>query len=455
MNIPVSVLKNACNRVEETENRSLPFLERGIKVDRNLIEAVIEILNASPSKTLPQNCRNAIRDKTPDGLDRRIKEKLNTDLRTANIISDILARAGIVEIIRVINPATGRLVKGTRLIDERCWVTVANSEITTGKDALPGISDHDKTNKNEANIKKGDYLNCSDVRQFITWLEKRLDENDVFEHRYYFKKAGQQLSCASLYEAYESYWWPFNLTCPVTGTRVKGTGFTESFSFLTRLAEVFRVGIQEDDVETTRRCALAMLEWGGVLNKNREQIEALGKGICTYFREVQNRLNLSEVSLGEQHGMYIYMNSGFTKLYHLLIDNFIMYDGRVGAAMGLLVRSFCEEEGLREIPGNLFFAYGRGREAGPYNSRQNRRDPSRGPYKFPEFTGDRWRHLNDNIKASWLLKEVADHTISRFSRLPQEPPLNERLTALQSALFMIGYDVRTGTRKTRWASKGG
>lgn len=25
---------------------------------------------------------------------------------------------------------------------------------------------------------------------------------------------------------------------------------------------------------------------------------------------------------------------------------------------------------------------------------------------------------------------------------PQDPPLNERLTALQSALFMIGYDVR-------------
>ena len=94
--------------------------------------------------------------------------------------------------------------------------------------------------------------------------------------------------------------------------------------------------------------------------------------------------------------------------------------------------------------GNLLFSFGRGKEAGPYTPGPNRRDPSLGSFKFPEFTGDRRQHLNDNIKDSWLLKEVADNTKSQFSQLPQEPPLNERLTALQSALFMIGYDVRKG-----------
>lgn len=81
----------------------------------------MEILNAEATKTLPQNCRNDVREKTPDGLDKRIKESLNTDLRTANIISDVLKLVGIVEIVQVINPQTGRLVKGTKLLQEWSW----------------------------------------------------------------------------------------------------------------------------------------------------------------------------------------------------------------------------------------------------------------------------------------------------------------------------------------------
>ena len=81
----------------------------------------MEILNAEATKTLPQNCRNDVREKTPDGLDKRIKESLNTDLRTANIIYDVLKLVGIVEIVQVINPQTGRLVKGTKLLQEWSW----------------------------------------------------------------------------------------------------------------------------------------------------------------------------------------------------------------------------------------------------------------------------------------------------------------------------------------------
>jgi hypothetical protein len=86
-----------------------------------LIKVAIEVLNAEPTKTLPQNSRNDIKEKTPDGLDRRIKEYLNTNLRTANIISDVLEQAGIVQIVRIKNPRTGREVKGTKLLKEWCW----------------------------------------------------------------------------------------------------------------------------------------------------------------------------------------------------------------------------------------------------------------------------------------------------------------------------------------------
>lgn len=105
----------------------LPFRWRGIAITYELVGAAIAILNAEPSKTLPQNCRNDIRSRTPDGLDRRIKEKLNTDLRTANIISDVLEKADIVEVIVLSIPRPADLSKergsfktGPGGLTERC-----------------------------------------------------------------------------------------------------------------------------------------------------------------------------------------------------------------------------------------------------------------------------------------------------------------------------------------------
>jgi hypothetical protein len=100
---------------------TLPYYSRGIKISEELVKVTIECLNNAPSNILPQNCRNATRSKTPDGLDLRIKNKMGFDLRTANIISDILAEVGIVNVIQVINPKTERNVKATKLLEEWTW----------------------------------------------------------------------------------------------------------------------------------------------------------------------------------------------------------------------------------------------------------------------------------------------------------------------------------------------
>lgn len=105
----------AAARAVEDKWGPLPFWYRGIRVNRELVEMTLQILGTAPEQTLPQNSRNASRVNTPDGLDRRLKEALNNDTRTANIISDVLASVGIVDIIDVYNPNTGRSVKGTRL----------------------------------------------------------------------------------------------------------------------------------------------------------------------------------------------------------------------------------------------------------------------------------------------------------------------------------------------------
>lgn len=113
-------LAHACQLVAGAFSH-VPFQHRGIRITPALIGAAIEVLNSAPNHTLPQNCRQLARNDTPDGLDRRIKERLHTDLRTANIISDVLSGVGIVDVIEVINPSSGRVVKGTRLRPEWGW----------------------------------------------------------------------------------------------------------------------------------------------------------------------------------------------------------------------------------------------------------------------------------------------------------------------------------------------
>jgi hypothetical protein len=288
-------------------------------------------------------------------------------------------------------------------------------------------------------MKREDYLNSPEVTSFIKWFERRLDLPEGYRHEFYLVKAKRKWQCNCLYEAYENYWWPFNMICPIQGKRVLGKGNQETFMYMNFLSETFRAAIQTQDKILVQNSIRAMLTWGGVLASNQKRTEDMGDNVCDYFRQVKRNLNLSEISLGNHDD--IIMNSGFTKLYTLFVDDFIMYDGRVGAALGLLGRIYAQEAGLSTIPETIKFSYGNGKVSPDKQIGTNRRNPSCEKCKLPNFNNNPQRQLNDNIKASWLVKALANETASRFARLPQRPLLNERLTAIQSALFMIGYDV--------------
>lgn len=120
MKIPEERLKAAVSAVETSSGQKLPFRCRGIKIDQTLIATAMEILNSQPNKTLPQHSANAVAEKTRDGFDRRLKERLG-NLRRANIISDVLAKAEIVVVKTVLSQQTGRNVKGTTLLLEWTW----------------------------------------------------------------------------------------------------------------------------------------------------------------------------------------------------------------------------------------------------------------------------------------------------------------------------------------------
>jgi hypothetical protein len=130
------------------------------------------------------------------------------------------------------------------------------------------------------------------------------------------------------------------------------------------------------------------------------------------------------------------MNAGFVKIYSVLLDWCVIYDGRVGAALGLLVRRYCEEHDLPQVPPVLRFAYGAPRE-GPTALHPKRRNPGIGsPYRFPKLAQNPRMHTEQTMRANWLLRAALKLRPDVFR--PGEAGFHE----LAAGLFMVGYDLK-------------
>jgi hypothetical protein len=92
---------------------------------------------------------------------------------------------------------------------------------------------------------------------------------------------------------------------------------------------------------------------------------------------------------------------------------------------------------LNEVPIELSFAWGKGKESIYRSSSENKRNPGNGKYSFPELMNNPKRHTENNIRANWLLGEILYNTESRFKEIDK----TVQMRALEAALFMIGYEV--------------
>jgi hypothetical protein len=196
--------------------------------------------------------------------------------------------------------------------------------------------------------------------------------------------------------------------------------------------------------------AIDILEWGGTNrgghNENSvRDASARPGGFLGY-------LNLCERSFGTGtsvnlapfigSGHEIRSNAGFTKIHALAFDNYIIYDGRVAAALCLIVVRCLALRGYRNaaVPASVAFrADNRGRPAQQRNPNSN----AFGLTGFPLApTGYDREHLKWNVRANALLTRVLAG--SAFERAVKGDPARfpvEPLRALEAAFFMIGYDL--------------
>ena len=221
-----------------------------------------------------------------------------------------------------------------------------------------------------------------------------------------------------LWQAFQRYQW-------------QGRCFCTNKQKLDELARAIRTAKSDGDF---REAAHNILKWGGVAANARKL--CLCPNPLQVFRRAAERLDPTTADTDRLRG--IPMNSGWTKVYALMLDELPMYDGRVGAALGYLVRKYCEEKRRTAIPPQLRFRWHRGK--GSHN-----RDPSTPTLRFPRLgykppLGPRaWAECN--LWAAWILGAVCDK--GRFGGLPP----GRRLRALEAALFMVGYELPTAVGK--------
>ena len=264
---------------------------------------------------------------------------------------------------------------------------------------------------------KDEYLSSRAVKDFMSWLEPILDTPQSFLHSYVHKKHRKTYTFDNLFAAYKKYDWVYLYT-------------REELS-----AELAKSIVKSDEHACENACC-EILRWGGVFNRgNKGRISRLAPNLCAYLSGVRERLALDLPS----HELFVpgmHMTSGFSKIYAAFIDGYMIYDSRVGAALGLLVRTFCMRTNISCVPRELRFSWAGGLES--KMSSVSRRNPSRDGYEFPELLYYRPdRYLENNMRANWLMSAVASATKSEFAGI--EEPF--RLRAMEQALFMMGYDV--------------
>ena len=271
-------------------------------------------------------------------------------------------------------------------------------------------------------MKRGEYLSDQYVRCFVDWLRPRVRGDDPFEHAYWLRRPPRHWWCRSLWEAHEKYCWQRH-------------GVEDTQRTLEGLRRELCAAVQRFDNDRFVEAARGVLQWGGVAPHNTHTLCGLGQRALETFREAACQLDPFRADTSHLNAVR-YMNSGWTKVYALMLGDFPMYDGRVGAAMGYLVRLYCIDKDLRAVPRLLRFRWLPGRSSP--NSGHNR-NPSAGSLRFPRLSHQAPRSWAEcNVRAAWILGAAT--CAGPFAELPK----TRRMRAIESALFMIGYELPRG-----------
>ncbi len=315
------------------------------------------------------------------------------------------------------------------------------------------------TTHNRNAFVKSEYLNKDKVKVFIDLLSSHIMTANNFNHWYVDRKSKKTWACNSVFNAYENYRYPL-----IKKFRSNGSSDFESFRansvVLSSLSGKLRsayLNCKPGEKPTPKEASILLnqsqeiLLWGGVAGSTKsgkkegnylwlETKYPNGTGLVTAYHNAE-KVMLSDtpdlLTIGKNG---IRSNAGFAKIYSLLFDNFIIYDSRVAATLGLFAIKCCQENGWDDIPEELNFNWMPAKES-PKQSQAKRRNASNQGRILNKVNNEQ-QHAWANIRANWIFETIFEEgRRSGSSPFDEIKKRQDKIRALESAFFMIGYDL--------------
>jgi hypothetical protein len=288
-------------------------------------------------------------------------------------------------------------------------------------------------------MNKIDFIEDPNVVDFIKWMRVELKGSGRELNRWTSrsnkasKNRGDELKFQSLYDGFRQFYWSSN-----DSEGNECTNFQETEKHLSFLRVKVNESLNKNDTQLCVQACKDVLIWGGIdrFMKVAVQIRSLSRKntpeLIEHLKTLKNWLNSDPApNKPLTSNQTICVDSGTTKIYSLLSPSWIIYDGRVGTALGLLVNHWAYDKKIHptDIPVILRFSHGREAKRNPNFYRKR---------IFPVMDNTNLR-LTHNLYANWLLAEVLKtDDIGDFKNIEAA----SRLRALEASLFMIGYSVQ-------------
>lgn len=214
--------------------------------------------------------------------------------------------------------------------------------------------------------------------------------------------------------------------------------YSQNKQELARLSSSLKSAMNAGNVAATERSFREIYRWGGVKFNSRGKPNISSSMLHEWSKSheliekilVSVEILRSGQGLGRFNGRDLFMNSGYTKVVSLASseeDPLIIFDGRVGAALGDLVAVALVEGGFSDVETSLLFPWGSSRTPGI------NRNPSNHTLKFPDlFRGSVLHKSQRHAVAMHNAYRVVSKAAKRLSVSPRD---------FEAALFMWGYSV--------------
>lgn len=275
-------------------------------------------------------------------------------------------------------------------------------------------------------MNKNDYLNQEIVASFVSYLAKLINGTEAlaFAYRFHHRKAPEDFqqkfgldgTAQTLEEFFVRYWWNKKY-------------YDANAKTLEDLQETIRIALVRPTIELSevRLVIEQIMKWGlgpKAAAYNMAWADAQGERLPGFLLEGKKALESENPNL--EIFQRIRMNAGYTKVFSLLCDGIVIYDGRVGAALCWLVRQFLKTAShTGPVPEGLNFRWGSGM------SPQNR-NPAGDGFTFCQLAGGKsWAKAN--VHASWVLNAARLKSGAKWCAG------EEGLRKVEAAFFMLGY----------------